>query len=134
MPRKIKEVLPPLKCKNVQEYEQSDWWKRQSKLLLENKELVCPFCGRSRWIWQPRKKVWKRNLRFCVHHQTYENVPYEKKEDLIVCCSTCHGAFHQILRLEGVSYIFKELAAIVKKYFVYEKGSAGKNNYLNGGK
>lgn len=132
MPRKKKDCLPPPQCSNVQEYEKSDWWKNKSKKLLENKDLVCPFCGRSRWIWQPRKKVWKRSIRFVVHHKTYLNVPYEKDEDLIICCWSCHGEFHAILRLEFLSPIFKELSIVVRKYFVYDKGSAGANNYLNG--
>ena len=43
--------------------------------------------------------------------------------------------FYQVigfLRLENVSPIFKELANIVRKYFKYDIGSAGNNNYLNG--
>jgi hypothetical protein len=131
VPKKIKEDLPPPQCSSVKEYEQSQWWKNKSKKLLENKEVVCPFCKRPRWVWQPRKKVWKRNIRFVVHHKTYSNVPYETQDDLIVCCWTCHDLFHAILRLERLGFIFKELAEIVRKYFRYDIGSAGKNNYLN---
>lgn len=132
MAKRKNEVLPPHPCKNVQEYEKSLWWKNKSKKLLENKELICPFCGRPRWVWQPRKKVWKRKIRFCVHHKRYDNVPYEKDDDLLICCWQCHSEFHAILRLEYMSTIFKELATIVRKYFIYETGSAGKNSYLNG--
>jgi len=132
MARKIKEVLPPTSCSTVQEYEQSAWWKLKTKKLLENKELVCPYCGRHRWEWQSRKKVWKRKIRFVTHHKTYLNVPYEKDEDLICPCWSCHSEFHAILRLENMSPIFKELSEIVKKYFIYEKGSAGKNKYFTG--
>jgi len=124
--------LPPPPCSNVQEYEKSNWWKNKSKKLLENKELVCPYCGRPRWVWQPRKKVWKRKLRFCVHHMTYSDVPYEKDDQLVIPCYQCHSEFHAILRLENMSPIFKELATIVRKYFRYDTGSAGQNNYLNG--
>lgn len=132
MAKRKNEALPPSPCKNVQEYEKSQWWKNKSKKLLENKELICPFCGRPRWVWQPRKKVWKRNVRFVVHHKNYFSVPYEKDTDLLVCCWTCHDIFHAILRLERMGFIFKELATIVRKYFIYETGSAGQNNYLNG--
>jgi hypothetical protein len=131
MARKKEIELPP-PCSSVQEYEKSEWWRNKSKNLLENKELICPYCGRARWSWQPRKKKWKRLIRFVVHHKTYINVPNEKEEDLIICCWTCHDVFHLILRLEFISKIFKQLADIVKKYFIYEKGSAGQNNYLNG--
>jgi DNA-directed RNA polymerase subunit RPC12/RpoP len=130
--QKKKDCLPPPPCSNVQEYEKSDWWKNKSKKILENKELVCPYCGRPRWVWQPRKKVWKRNIRFVTHHFTYINVPYEKDEDVAGICWTCHDCYHLILRLEFVSPIFKELATVVRKYFRYDKGSACANNYLNG--
>lgn len=132
MARKIKEVVVPPPCSSVREYEKSEYWRKKSRKLLENKEAVCPFCGRSRWAWQPRKKQWKRKLRFVTHHTSYKNVPYERDEDLIVCCWTCHDTFHLILRLENVGHIFKELATIVHKYFRYDIGSAGQNNYLNG--
>ena len=132
MARKLKEVLPPPPCESVKEYEKSEYWIKKSRTLLDNKELVCPFCGRHRFTWQPRKKVFKRNIRFVTHHASYINVPNEKTEDLIVCCWQCHDVFHLILRLENLGFIFKELSTIVRKYFRYEKGSAGLNNYLNG--
>jgi len=132
MGRKKKEILIPPPCDSVHEYEQSDWWKNKTKLLLENKDAQCPFCGRRRWIWQPRKKQWKRSIRFVTHHQTYENVPYEKEEDLILACWQCHDLFHAILRLEKMSPIFKQLSDIVRQYFRYDTGSASRNNYLNG--
>lgn len=132
MGRKKKEILIPPPCNSVHEYEQSDWWRNKSKQLLENKELTCPYCGRRRWVWQPRKKQWKRNTRFVTHHFTYINVPYEKEDDLVACCYTCHETFHAILRLEKISPIFKQLSDIVRQYFRYDTGSAGQNNYLNG--
>lgn len=132
MAKRSTDVLPPPPCESVKEYEKSPYWIKKSRTLLDNKELTCPFCRRPRFVWQPRKKVWKRNIRFVVHHKRYTNVPYEKDDDLIVCCWQCHDVFHLILRLENIGFIFKELATIVRKYFVYEKGSAGQNNYLNG--
>lgn len=119
--RKIKEVLPPLHCSSVKEYEQSPWWINKSKALLDNKECKCPICGRSRWKWQVRNKVWKRDRRFCTHHISYINVPNEKEEDLIVLCWQCHDLCHQILRLEKLGSIYFELAQVVKKYFKYDK-------------
>lgn len=132
MARKTKEVLPPVSCTTVSEYEKSLYWKNKSKALLENKEIVCPLCKRYRWEWQVRNKKWKRKLRFVVHHTTYIDVPNEKDNQLLVLCWQCHSEMHAILRLENMSPIFKELAAIVKKYFIYDKGSAGQNPYFTG--
>ncbi len=121
MARKIKENLPPLHCDTVREYEKSDWWRKKSTSLLEDKKCTCAICGRSRWRWQPRVKKFKRSYRFAVHHKSYKNVPNELPEDLVVLCWQCHDLCHLILRLESMGTIYTELAQIVRKYFQYDK-------------
>jgi len=113
---------PPSNCTSIKEYERSTYWKSKSAELLKDTSLICPICGRSRFLWQKRNKKWKRVRTFCVHHKTYKNVPNEKDEDLIILCSTCHTLCHKILQLQNVGKMYKELADIVKKYFFYEKG------------
>ena len=128
--RKLIEIPPA--CSSVKEYEQSPWWRKKTKTLLENKEVRCPICNRERWVWQSRKKQWKRKIRFVTHHRTYKNVPHETSDDLMVMCWQCHDACHLILRSQYSSPMMKELAVIVKKYFEYDMGSAKENPYLNG--
>jgi hypothetical protein len=119
MPRVKKEILPPEHCASVKEYEASDWWRAKSKKLLEPKDLVCPICGRKRWLWMPRKKKWKC-IRFCSHHISYLDTPNEKPEQIMACCWQCHDLFHLLLRLEKWGGVFAELATIAKRVFFYD--------------
>lgn len=132
MARKKKEIVVPPPCSSVREYEQSDWWKAKSKELLERKDAVCAICGRSRWRYLKTKNIFKRDLRFAVHHISYLNVPHENESDFLVLCNCCHTICHDILRYKNISPFYEELSNVVLKYFTYDVGSAGKNNYLNG--
>lgn len=118
---------------DVKEYEKSSLWKNKSKKILENKYIKCSICGRSRWKFLPRKKQWKRVLRFAVHHIRYDNSPDEHDEDLMVLCSVCHTYCHDILRLRklGESKMWKQLANIVEKYFFYEGAEQYKGEKKN---
>jgi len=106
---------------SIKEYESSNIWKNKSKKLLDNKECECAICHKKRWLWQPRKKTWKRILRFSVHHITYKDVPNEKPEQLLILCYTCHETAHLILRLETRGGMWAELAEVIKRYFKYDK-------------
>jgi hypothetical protein len=118
-----KKFIKPLDyCTSVGEYESSSYWRNKSATLLANHDLVCPICGRSRFVWQPRNKKFKRNLRFCVHHITYRNVPNEKSEDLLILCTTCHTFCHKVLQLQNIGLMYKDIADIVKSYFKYDRG------------
>jgi len=55
--------------------------------------------------WRTKRKIMNYLYPFCqicrrsngerhVHHNTYENTPYEKLSDLVVLCSDCHAKFH----------------------------------------
>ena len=118
MPKKID--APPEHCSNVKEYEKSTWWKKKTKALLDKTDCTCAICGRHRWVWQVRKKVWKRKLNFSVHHIRYTNVPYEKDEDLLVLCTCCHKTAHELLRYERLGAMYKALADIIRNYFQYD--------------
>ena len=65
------------------DYLQSDEWKekRNTRVLIDGK---CSICGKP------------YNLQ--VHHLTYQNVPNEKKTDLITLCGSCH------LKIEKMKY------------------------------
>jgi len=118
--KKPKEILPPEHCSTVKDYEKSYWWSKKRTEILEDKECECEICHRRRWMFQPRKKVWKRNLRFAVHHITYENCPYEKREDYMILCSLCHTTCHDILRYKNISKLYQQLAEEVLLFFHYK--------------
>ena len=118
--RNTKVTPPPEHCASVKEYEKSLYWRKKSKALLDDHKCVCEICGRPRWKWQKYKKVWHRNLRFNVHHVTYENCPDESREDFMVLCSNCHTKCHEILRSRKVSMFYELLSQVVDNYFRYE--------------
>lgn len=107
-------------AETLKEYLGSKEWRNKSAKILRDKEVCCNICGRPRWKWQPRKKQWKRMLRFAVHHIRYTNVPNEKREDFMVLCYMCHDFFHTIHRLKNVSPVYNEVYEWSKDYFFYE--------------
>ena len=119
MPREKKEVIPPEHCSSVKEYEGTNYWRRKSQSILDDKECRCEICGRKRWKWMPRKKKWKR-LRFVSHHVTYVNCPNEKREDFMILCNLCHTMCHDILRYENIHFFYGLLAKVVRQFFKYE--------------
>jgi len=119
VPRIKKEILPPEHCTSVKDYEQSKYWAAKSKKLLEPKDLMCPVCGRKRWLWMPRKKKWKC-IRFVSHHTAYSHCPNEQEKDILVICWQCHDLFHLLLRLEKWGGVFAELGQIARRVFKYE--------------
>lgn len=119
MARKKKEIVVPVHCATVREYEKTPYWRKKSQGILDNKECVCAICGRKRWEWMPRAKRWKKR-RFSVHHSTYAHCPHELPEELYPLCTLCHTQCHTILQCENIGQMFKELAGVVRRYFFYE--------------
>lgn len=114
---------------DIKEYEASALWKAKSKKLLENKEMACAMCGKTRWRYQPRKKKWKRLRRCVVHHVSYANVPNEQPEDLMLLCWQCHDVAHMIFRLAETSKFYMALKKVVEAFgFKYEGGYGGIQN------
>lgn len=64
------------------EYINSEMWEGTREQILDRDGYQCVFCGTA------------KNLR--VHHITYENIPFEKDEDLITVCNKCHNRLHKI--------------------------------------
>lgn len=117
---KRKEIIPPIPPYTIKEYEASPYWKKKSKILLDDKEVQCAICKRHRWKKMVRSGAWRRKYRFAVHHITYINIPDEKPEDLMILCYQCHELCHTILRLEHLGEFYRKLVAIVKEYFQYD--------------
>jgi hypothetical protein len=81
-------------------------------------------CKRKRWSWQVRKKVWKRVLRFAVHHTSYANVPDEKPEDLMLLCYSCHELAHSVFQKRNLGAVYEMIARVLEQYgFRYDKHS-----------
>jgi len=117
--RKKKVIAPPEHCDSVRAYEMSPWWRIKSKALREPKDTVCAICGKAEWVWQPRIKKWKCR-KFHTHHIRYTSAPYEKPEDFMILCYTCHTEAHLMLRYQNICEMFQRMADIVKEYFFYE--------------
>jgi hypothetical protein len=120
--RKLKGDTPPTFPFTIREYEAGPYWAKKSQSILDNKDCVCALCGRRRWKWMTRKNVWKRVLRFCVHHVSYENVPDEKPEDFLTLCWTCHDIGHSIFQKRNIAPLYAELAEVLERFgFKYDR-------------
>ena len=64
-------------------------WNKTRKETLKYSGYKCQLCG-------------KNNIKLNIHHNTYENLGKEEKEDLIALCCECHKKFHNIVK-NGVS-------------------------------
>lgn len=69
-----------IKNRNYKNYLKTKHWNHQREKILKNAKYKCQLCSN------------KNKLH--VHHNTYENIGNEKKEDLIVLCEACHSKFH----------------------------------------
>lgn len=108
---------------NLQEYYHTKHWINFSKKLLEDKDCTCKLCSKKRWKWLTRKKIWKRQYRFVVHHLDYDHLNDEENnpECYMTLCYTCHDIAHLIFRQRN-SILYNELAEVLEKYgFKFKK-------------
>ena len=56
-------------------------WKDKAKDIIKRSGYKCMVCGSA--------------MNLCVHHITYENLCYEKDEDLMCLCKVCHERLHE---------------------------------------
>lgn len=105
------------------EKERQKKWSKFSKELLAPRETVCEICGVHKWMFQPRKKVWKSNRIFQIHHRHYNTVGHETREDVQILCFSCHQYSHWVLRLSSEAPWILRLKALVKEVFQYEPGA-----------
>lgn len=62
-------------------YLKSTKWLKKRNKALKRSGYKCQVCG------------YKKNLQ--VHHNTYEHIFHEHKQDLVVLCWKCHSTFHK---------------------------------------
>jgi 5-methylcytosine-specific restriction endonuclease McrA len=91
-------------------------WRQLREKLLTDKEVQCHLCGKRKWIYQTRKKVWKSTSSFHLHHLTYERAGEELESDVRVLCPSCHKIFHEISKRSSSSPFILSLQAIVRQY------------------
>jgi hypothetical protein len=69
-------------------YLNSDTWKAKAKRIKRKFDFKCALCSSG------------QNLH--THHRTYQNLGFEKDDDLIALCSDCHSEFHHRTTLDEV--------------------------------
>ena len=62
-------------------YLKSNKWLKKKRRALKRAGYKCQVCG------------YNKNLQ--VHHNTYERIYHEHKQDLVVLCWKCHAIFHK---------------------------------------
>jgi len=107
---------------SLKEYYKTPHWINFSKKMLDDKECACQLCGRKRWVFQKRKKVWKRKYRFAVHHINYNHLYEENENCVILLCYTCHDMAHTLARYQNISPLYKQLYDVITAHgFSYTK-------------
>lgn len=69
------------KLTDYKDYLKTYDWNETRKIILKEANYKCQLCG-------------AREVRLNVHHNTYENIGNEHREDLVVLCDDCHKKFH----------------------------------------
>lgn len=72
------------KLKDYKDYLKTYDWNETRKIVLKEANYKCQLCG-------------AKNVKLNVHHNTYENIGHEYREDLVVLCDDCHKKFHNII-------------------------------------
>jgi len=71
---------------SYQDYMRSEDWKERAEEFKDKAGNKCSLCGSIEKIQ--------------VHHKHYRSLGFEKEEDIIVVCDTCHKKFHNIMAKE----------------------------------
>lgn len=75
------------KLESYKDYLKTYDWNETRKVVLKETNYKCQLCG-------------AKNVKLNVHHNTYENIGNEHREDLIVLCDDCHKKFHNIEQID----------------------------------
>jgi hypothetical protein len=114
------------------DYIKSAHWRKTSKKILDDPQVVCALCSRPRWdVWKrgsakkKKKPGDKKRLRqFNVHHTSYANLgtPAEL-DDLLPLCVMCHDTAHVLERLSRFDGVWLKLYAqlLSETKWAYEK-------------
>jgi hypothetical protein len=76
--------------RNYRDYLNSSHWKETAKEARARAGNRCQVCN-------------SNSERLNVHHRTYERKGFEKPEDLICLCESCHGLFHKNAKLQDAA-------------------------------
>ena len=75
------------KLESYKDYLKTYDWNETRKVVLKEANYKCQLCG-------------IKNVKLNVHHNTYENIGNEHRENLIVLCDDCHKKFHNIEQID----------------------------------
>lgn len=118
--KKQTETIEQLQAMTWKEYIKSLHWQR-FRNTLDTDSAVCEICGKPKWNFykigkNKGKRKKKSNCQFHVHHKRY-SLGCEKREDVMILCSTCHTLAHDLEMAsrtrKGVFYLMYEIF----KYF-----------------
>jgi hypothetical protein len=120
-------------------YMKSSWWKKVSKSLLDDPDVVCAICKRKRWsTWKKgsvkkKKKAGdkKRLLMMQCHHVKYDQMGTDKEtEDIIVLCVQCHETAHIMQKKAKTTPAWDTLYKLLCKITAWKYEENVKKEYL----
>lgn len=82
------------KAELLKDYYKTEHWKKFRLSITEDKECKCEMCDQRRWIPYKRKQGYEKPKRMEIHHKEY-NLYKEKRDEVLVLCSSCHQFCHQ---------------------------------------
>lgn len=83
------------KSTTLSSYYKTEHWRSFRKTITDDKNCVCELCGRPRWTKYKNKDIYKKPVRFEIHHKCYP-LFHEKRSDCLALCSSCHNFAHQL--------------------------------------
>ena len=86
--RSVEAAIVSLRRMPYQEYLRTAHWQRQRTYALERAGQLCELCAQDHELE--------------VHHRTYARVGFERPDDLVVLCRSCHRDHHRALILRAI--------------------------------
>lgn len=84
------ELVGYLRSIPYSEYRQSRWWRERREAFRATHDF-CWLCTFSKTAARSGEPI---DLRFHVHHLSYERLGEEQDDDLVLLCSRCHNLVH----------------------------------------
>lgn len=120
------------------EYMKSGYWKKLSKEILDDPDVKCGICGRSKWAkykvnTSKHKKGDKRKLlTLQCHHTDYSHmgIPELEKKDILPICVNDHKIMHMIHDLAKKYFIWEQVYELLKKHTAWKYIENTKKIYM----
>lgn len=90
----------PISNRKLKKLKNQEWYLRYREYLSSNNwKAIRSQVALLRGYQCERCNIDLKNIRFDIHHKTYENIFKEKLEDLELLCRSCHKAHHRNIKL-----------------------------------